>query len=482
MTTNRLAFDLQRRPSAAEKPPGPSSDRSMRHGRMQSITQDPVVGILVLILALAALPDRIAPPWRGDLITVASGVLAILVAGLIALRRFRLVLPLRHLAPSLILVAAVILWALFQASPLPGLFRGDAWIHPLWRLAADALPIRPAGAISLDPSAGIAALLVLLRGLAVIWIAFQLATTSRHARHLLLAVVILGAASVAGALAMRTLAPQAAGGGVSPVVAGLCLLTAITLRIGQGTDRSEPRRIVRWPVVGKLREIFTARWWSVPAMLLFATALATAGLTGLIAAFLGILSFLLAIAAAPSLAYLRHRLGFGLSLAFVIGALAAGLIAASGRINAAPPSDPAIATLPAVAAQAIADAPLLGTGYGTFASVAHLYGTPAGNRGEAGPGFYLRTLVELGVPAGIALVLACAGLFVLCANGVFLRRRNAIFPCLGIAACLLMAGDAVASTALQDPLPALIWCIIMGVACAQSLPTSERHAEAEPVG
>src|SRR6185437_5053980 len=136
------------------------------------------------------------------------------------------------------LTAAVLLWVLVQTSPLPGIVGGGALNHPLWRLAAEALPTPPAGAISLDPSAGIAALLILLRSLAVIWATFQLATTSRHARHLLVAVTILGAAAIAAPLALRAVAPQMGWSGASATVAGLCLLAVVALRLGQGPART----------------------------------------------------------------------------------------------------------------------------------------------------------------------------------------------------------------------------------------------------
>jgi hypothetical protein len=480
MTTNRLAFGLEPQPPVPERPQGPSGDRSLPHGSSRSLTPDPAIGLLIIILAVASVPESLAPSWRGDLITVASGGLALVVAARAALPRFRLVLPLQHFAPSLVLTAAVLLWALLQASPLPDMIRGGALNHPLWRLAADALPAAPAGAISLDPSAGVTALLILLRSLAVIWATFQLATTSRNARQLLLTVTILGAIAVAASLILRAVAPQAAGGGASPAVAGLCLLAVVTLRIGHAPGRPRPGPAAEPPLVARLRQILAARWWAPLAVLFFVAGLViAAGLTGLIATLVGMLAFLLAIASAPSLARLRPRLGFAASLAFVLGALFVELFAASGRINAAPASDSAETALPAVAAQAIADAPWLGTGYGTFGPVARLYGAAAADPQGAGPGFYLRTLVELGVPAGLALILAAAGLFVLCAEGVRLRRRNAIFPCLGVGAIALMASDAVTGTGAHGPLPALIWCVIMGAACAQSLPTSERHGEAQ---
>ena len=258
MTTNRLAFGLEHQPPVPDRPQEPSGDRSLPHGRSRSGAPDPAVGLLVVILAAAALPESLAPSWRGELITIASGGLALVVAVRAALQGFRVILPLHHLAPSLILTAIVLLWALLQVSPLPAMVRADALNHPLWRLAADALPVPPAGTISLDPSAGIAALLVLLRCLAVIWASFQLATTSRNARHLLLAVAILGATAIGASLALRAVAPQA-GGGALPAIAGLCLLAVVTLRIGHAPGRPRPGPSAEPRLAARLRQLLAAR-------------------------------------------------------------------------------------------------------------------------------------------------------------------------------------------------------------------------------
>jgi hypothetical protein len=440
--------------------------------------QDWVMAGFVLILGAAALPGIIAPSWLGDLITVASGVLAMLVAGLAARRRMPLILPLRHLAPSLILIAAVALWVLFQASSL----WGGPWQHPLWRLAADALAVPPDSAISLDPAAGISGLLVLLRSVAMIWIAFQLATASRRARHLLLAVAVAGAAYalLAPIAALLLTMPPRVDETAVPAVAGLCLLAVVTLRVARVAGTA-PEPVLQRSTAAKLRAIVAWSGWPMLAISFFSAALiVAAGRTGILTSLIGLLAFPVAIAAVSARAHDRHRLCLALSLAFVLGAVCVELFVASGRMQASRGFDPRGTTIQAVAAQAIADAPLLGTGYGTFPSVAHLYGVRASDLGKTGPGFYLQNMVELGVPAGIALVLACAGLLVLCAKGVQWRRRNAIFPCLGIGAIALTASNAVAGASVQDPLPALIWCTIMGVACAQSLPTVERHKPAQP--
>jgi hypothetical protein len=94
------------------------------------------------------------------------------------------------------------------------------------------------------------------------------------------------------------------------------------------------------------------------------------------------------------------------------------------------------------------------------------------------PGAFLAAMIELGIPAALALVLGCAALFGLAAFGVWRRRRNVVYACVGIGATLLVAGDAVFGPSLCDPAISLIWCVLMGIACAQALRSDERRAGA----
>lgn len=476
MTINRLAIELQQ-PIAPEEPPnripgGPVGTAPARGGAGLEADRM-LLGALVAVLAIAALPDGIAPSWLSELLTVACGALALLMAGLGATGRRTDALPLGRLAPSGVLMALLFAWILAQALSLPW-FLSASWQHPLWRLAADALPGRLAASISIDPAAGLSGCSILLRDSAMVWIAFQLAATSQRSRQMLLAIVLIGAGHTAGALLER-LAHRPAGADALPAVAGLSLLALLALQIGG------PRTVLPRPVIGpmqgwpRLQNFLFWSWWGSLGALLFATALLLPrGLSGLIAALVGLLGFLAAMAACPALSQFRHRLRFALGLALVIGALLVGLSLAAERVNAARAADPGSTTIYEIAAQAIADAPLLGAGYRSFGSVAHLYGADPGTAALS-PGFYLKAMAELGVPGGMTLVLACAGLFVICARGVRWRRRNAIYPCLGIGATALAASDAAVSVSLHNPLAALVWCTIMGIACAQSLPTAERY-------
>ncbi len=87
---------------------------------------------------------------------------------------------------------------------------------------------------------------------------------------------------------------------------------------------------------------------------------------------------------------------------------------------------------------AISDAPWLGTGYGTFPDVFRMY------RDESVPSIverahntYLENALELGWPAAAALFLAVAVCALYCALGVRRRRRDAIYPAVGVATSTL---------------------------------------------
>jgi hypothetical protein len=87
-------------------------------------------------------------------------------------------------------------------------------------------------------------------------------------------------------------------------------------------------------------------------------------------------------------------------------------------------------------------------------------------------------MIELGIPAALALTLGCAALFTLSALGVWRRRRNAVYACVGVGASLLVASDAVVGQSLENPAVAVVWSLMMGIACAQALRSDERRTAA----
>lgn len=115
--------------------------------------------------------------------------------------------------------------------------------------------------------------------------------------------------------------------------------------------------------------------------------------------------------------------------------------------------------------------PWLGTGLGSFSSVFPAYRTEAmPGRIDLAHDDYLENLLELGIPAAIALFAAVFVLFLGCVRGVRRRRRDAIFACVGVGATVLVAVHASVDFSLQNPAVTTAYCLLLGAAVAQSTP------------
>ena len=114
----------------------------------------------------------------------------------------------------------------------------------------------------------------------------------------------------------------------------------------------------------------------------------------------------------------------------------------------------------------------LGVGYGSFEKSFRLYRdeTISGLYDKA-HNTYLENIFELGLFQAWALFLAILWLALVCLRGVWVRRRNWIYPAIGVAATVLVGAHALVDFSLQIPAVAYTYALIMGVAVAQSLPT-----------
>ena len=77
---------------------------------------------------------------------------------------------------------------------------------------------------------------------------------------------------------------------------------------------------------------------------------------------------------------------------------------------------------------------------------------------------YLENAFELGIPAAAALVGAIGWLAWVCARSLRSRRRNALYPCLGVAATVLVGLHALLDFSLEIPAVAVTYAAILGVA------------------
>ena len=126
--------------------------------------------------------------------------------------------------------------------------------------------------------------------------------------------------------------------------------------------------------------------------------------------------------------------------------------------------------------RAIGDAPLRGTGYGSFRDVFPLYRDVT----VEGPGVwekahstYLENALELGIPAAAALCGAVLGCARCCWLGIRRRRRKRIYPAVGVATTALVAAHSAVDFSLEIPAVSVTYAFILGIACAQSFSTRD---------
>ncbi len=86
---------------------------------------------------------------------------------------------------------------------------------------------------------------------------------------------------------------------------------------------------------------------------------------------------------------------------------------------------------------------------------------------------YLELAAGWGLPAAILWWSAMIWLVVLCARGVFQRRRNRTYPMLAVGASVLVGVHSIFDFSLQMPAIALTYVAILGLGVAQAFSTRE---------
>ncbi len=446
---------------------------------------------LMAVVALAPLPLGANRPWAWDLLAVF--VAALLVAWSVAAFADTAIAPIgwrRHAFVS-VPFFAVIAWAVFQGTSLSP----PSWHHPLWDAAARALETPLAGAIALDPEAASEGAIRLGTYGCVFWLAMQLGRDARRARQAAWVIVVSGLAYAVYGLAIQLgveitvlgepkvayrwdLTSTFINRNAYAVQAGLALLAVLAL-LGEATRPSGGYKLVtRTGLVRFLDSLPPAAYFLAAAALTLATALVLTHSRGGLAAMVG------AVAAMIGASTLRQReSGLRRGVGLGLGALVAGIAVLSisgglllARIEQGLGGPGARDTIHALVRRAIADAPWTGTGLGSFPSLFRIY------RGDEFPwttppfvhahSIYLERAAELGIPAAIVLLGVAATIGGICLLGAIRRRRARIFPCLGLAATVLVALQGVYDFAVDIPAVAITWLVLAGIGYAQSFGTA----------
>ncbi|MGE0745196.1 MAG: O-antigen ligase family protein [Rhodospirillales bacterium] len=445
---------------------------------------------LVGLVVLAPLPFGSVEPWAWSALATAVGVLLVAWAATVAIGRNPPPASVRRVWVPVALFIPPVLWTLVQVSPdVPA-----AWQHPIWQTAGRVLGADLVGSITLDRHQTGSALLRLLAYAGIFWLSLQHCRRVQNAHRVLYAVVAAGVLYAAYGLAIQFTGAEkilwydklrfvdsvtatfyyknsfATFAGLGLVAALGIVLVSITETTGAGYGRRETARVL-------MSRLIARDWIAICALIVVSTALLLSNSrAGFLATCLGLLVLLVATRVA------QRKAARGSRAAGVAVALAmAGFVAVSGgnvldRIGDVTQDIAQTATVKddrpiiyGLTAQAIEDSPILGTGYGTFPDVFRFYRVPELHRWVIqAHNTYLENALELGVPAAALLVLAVASLGILCAIGIFRRNRDTVYPCIGLAATVLVGTHALVDFTMQSPAVAATYFLIMGAACAQS--------------
>lgn len=445
---------------------------------------------LLAIVSLAPLPLGCVDAWSWGLLACLVGLLVLLWAGAVATGRQSPAFGMRRVWPVVLLFTLVVLWAWLQTRS----FTPAAWHHPLWALADSALTWTLPGSISIDPFQTVSAITRLLTYGGIFWLALQYGRRSRRAHRALVVITYAGAIYALYGLIMyflglelilffrktayvNDLTSTFVNRNSFATFAGVALVCATGLITVTVTKATAAQSSIAESLLRIIEAIAEKGWLLVVCWLALLLALVlTHSRAGFFSTMLALGAFLVA---AGMTRAVDRRLAIGL------GGVAATVLTLFLMFNGQQilvrllETSVAEEERPLVYERVIAaigDSATIGSGYGTFEEVFRFYRTAdiLGTYTKA-HSVYLENALELGLPAATALfgVLLC--LAVICALGIRRRRRDAVYPCVGLAVTILVAVHSTVDFSLQIPAVAAIYAFLMGIACAQCW--SSRHPE-----
>lgn len=455
----------------------------------------PLLGIVLL----APLPFASVLQWAWAPIGLLIGLLLFAWCLVAILSPNAVTVPIGRIWAPVAFFAIAALWAAVQIAP----FTPADWHHPMWTEAAALLDVEAISRVSVNPFETGSALLKLLTNAGVFWLALQFGADRNTAKSVFYAVALTGVfyavyglfIEFSGQQTVLWVEKQAYRENLTSTFInrnsyatyagiGLVCLTAIILK--RFTKLAERDLTQKQKLRLFVHAITEREWWIILLWVVVGTALFLSdSRAGVASTCLGLLVFIASMGFARDVSRsVRRKLGAAMLLAFVALFLVSGstLSTRIGQLTG-PDTQLVRQAIYALSADAIDDAPILGSGYGTFPDIFHLYRTETSllwSRADKAHNTYLENALELGIPAAAALVLAIAGIAFVCARGIRNRRRDAYFPATGLAVTVLVGVHSIPDFSLQIPAVALTYSLILGVACAQSWSSREPKKRPPP--
>lgn len=455
-----------------------------------------VFAILMAVLALVAVPFGANRLWAWALLAVTVGVLLIATAAVAAVNPAALPVPWRNYRLPAVGYFAVLAWTLIQASTItPAVLH-----HPLWAEAAAVLGRPLEGAISLDPAETLSEATRFLAYGGVFWLAMQFGGRDGRARAMLWVIVVAVAANAAYGLLVHASGARSVlwfpkwayqnvvtGTFVNrnhfATYLGLALVVAMTFLIEELRRVSAGISLRTIAGLVRVSEAMSAKLFVLVGLvaLLGTAAILTGSRGGIAAIGAGLAALLAGIALSSKVSGGRvARLGIVLACGALLALLVSGEILVQ-RLQGGEGIHERLALYGATA-EAVADAPVMGTGPGTFADLFMAYRpesigvTRLRLWYDHAHNTYLEVALESGLPTLAVLLLMAAHALRVYARGARARRHNDLLPAIGIGATALVAFHALFDFSLEIPAVAVTYLAIAGIAYAQSFGHAERTA------
>jgi O-antigen ligase len=469
-----------------------SGDSTLRRAR-ERYAPGRVIFLLLLGFVLL-LPLPLGSVARLSWWVIALSVGLLLAAHAVSLSRPGAVIG-QRVAPNwpwIVPFLASIAWAGLQVSPLTP----SAWHNPLWQTVSTLLQMPLAGAISIDPDDTASAIIRLLAYAGIFWLAVQLCWPRRRAETLFLALSFAAFAYSAYGLIEEFSGAKmvlwfnktayfdsvtstfinrnnyAAYDGLGLICASGMIIKELALLVSRQPSR-------RAELLALLEALAGWRGLLVLGWVVSCAALAMSDSRGgVVSTFAGLLALVAAVGVSRTLQrrYVLIIAGSVLAAGVIVSSLSgAQLVERLAETDLSQEGRPLVYAL---LRRQIAEAPWLGTGYGTFEEAFRPIQSEAiKGRWDRAHNTYLENAFELGIPAALLLTLSGAALFIRCLAGLRARHRDAIYPAIGIGASVLLACHSLVDFSLQIPAITATYALIMGAAVIQSWPRRALPAE-----
>jgi len=448
-----------------------------------------VFAALLSLVALSPLPFGANTPfWSALLSALGLGLLLTAVVRMAPGQRMAAGAALRDLRWPLILFAVAMAFAFFQA--LPGMPEGMA--HPVWQEMEQATGKSGWGSISIAPGATVEAVVRIFSYAAIFLAALFTCGTPERARFAFRVMAIAGvlyaaygiAVELAGLNMVAWAEKDAYEGYVTATfinrnsfaayagIGAVCALSVLGAMLVRQARRSNVPRSRR--LEGLFSLLFGAALpWIFCALTILAALMMTGSRGGAVAALAGIAAMIVLWVAATRR---RGRFSAVFTLAFA-GVILAGIVLAFGRplllrFEEKGFDDNAREASTAIVLSAIEDAPLLGSGFGTFPQAFTLYRTDSLNPAHAydkAHNTFLENAMEMGIPMSLVFFSAIGLVVLLLARLMFRQRHGHDLLAAAAASIALVALHSVIDFSLQIPAINATLAFIAGTALSPFL-------------